>query len=389
MFGKSITLFRILGFEVHVDLSWVILAILVTWSLAVGLFPQSHEGLAPAVYWWMAIAGALGLFFSILFHEFCHSLVARRFGLPMKGITLFIFGGVAEMDDEPPSPKAEFLMAAAGPLSSVVLGLVFFAAASASAFPVSSSNVAVAVAGVLGYLAVINWVLALFNLIPAFPLDGGRILRAGLWRWKNDLPRATRTASRFGSAFGLAIVFLGIVNVLLGNVIGGLWQFMIGMFLRSAAQMSYQQVLYRRSLEGETVARFMNRAPVSAPASISIGELVRDYIYRYHFKMFPVHKEGKLLGCITSGRIKEVPREEWERKSVGEVMDRCSADNTIAPEMGAMKAFSFMGRTGKSRLLVVENGSLVGILSIRDIMEYVSARMEFEDAGAENGKRKS
>lgn len=375
MFGKGITLFRILGFEVHVDLSWLILALLVTWSLAVGVFPHSYEGLSPAEYWSMGVAGALGLFASILFHEFCHSLVARRFGLPIKGITLFIFGGVAEMDDEPPSPKAEFFMAIAGPISSIILGIIFYAAT----FPVAGSANTIAIAGVLGYLALINWVLAAFNMIPAFPLDGGRVLRAGLWHWKKDLRRATRIASRIGSGFGLFIIFFGIVNVLLGNFIGGLWQFMIGMFLRSAAQMSYRQVLLRRSLEGETVARFMNREPVTAPPSITIRKLVEDYIYRYHYKMFPVRENGKLLGCITTRKIKEIPQEDWDRKTVGESLDRCSADNSIAPGTGAMQAFSLMGRTGKSRLMVVENDRLVGVISLKDIMGYLSARMELEE----------
>jgi Zn-dependent protease/CBS domain-containing protein len=386
MFGKSVTLFRILGFEVHVDLSWIVLALLVTWSLAAGLFPRSYEGLPPLLYWAMGIAGALGLFASILCHEFCHSLVARHFGLPMKGITLFIFGGVAEMNDEPPGPKAEFLMAVAGPLSSIVLGLLFYALALAAALPVSASVNAIAFSGVLGYLAVINWVLAAFNLIPAFPLDGGRVLRAALWHWKKDLRRATHIASRIGSGFGLFVIFFGVANILFGNIIGGLWQFMIGMFLRTAAQMSYRQVLLRGSLQGETVARFMTRDPVTAPASITLRELVEDYVYRYHFKMFPVKRDEALLGCITTRRIKEVPREEWARKTVAESMDDCSAENSIGPDTGAMEAITLMGRTGKSRLMVVEGGRLLGVVSLKDMMGYVTERMELEE-NAEKERR--
>ena len=377
--GKGITLFRILGFEVKVDLSWVVLAVLVTWSLAVGLFPRAYEGLRPLQYWTMGIAGSLGLFGSILFHEFCHSLIAQQFGLPIKGITLFIFGGVAEMDDEPPSPKAEFFMAIAGPLSSIVLGIVFFLAAKAVALPISTDSHLFTVAGVLGYLAVINWVLAGFNMVPAFPLDGGRVLRAALWHWKKDLRRATRIASRFGSAFGIVIMLLGLINILVGNIIGGLWQVMIGMFLRSAAQMSYQQVLYRGSLAGATVTRFMNPDPVYAPATITIRELVENYFYRYHYKMFPVRHEGKLIGCITSQQIKKIPRDEWEQRTVSAALDRCSAENTISPDADAMKAFSIMGRTGRSRLLVVDHGELVGVISLKDITGYISSRMDLEE----------
>ncbi|OGW38782.1 MAG: peptidase M50 [Nitrospirae bacterium GWD2_57_9] len=377
MFGKGITLFRILGFAVRIDLSWLILALLVTWSLAVGLFPNARLGLAVSTYWWMGLAGAAGMFVSILFHEFCHSLVARRFGMPMKGITLFIFGGVAEMDDEPPGPRAEFYMAVAGPLSSIVLGLAFYVALLA----LEGSKALAAVTGVLGYLAFINWVLAAFNLIPAFPLDGGRVLRAALWHWKKDLRSATRIASRLGSAFGLVIIFLGVVNILLGNVIGGLWQFMIGMFLRSAAQMSYQQVLVRRSLQGAPVARFMNPDPVTAPASINIRELVENYLYRYHFKMLPVRDNGRLIGCISTQKIKSIPRGEWDRRTVAEAMDHCSAENSVRPDTDAMKAFSLMGRTGNNRLMVVEDDRLLGIITIRDIMGYLQTRMELEENG--------
>jgi Zn-dependent protease/predicted transcriptional regulator len=375
VFGKRITLFRLLGFEVRVDVSWLILAALITWSLAVGVFPYYNEGLARATYWWMGVIGAAGMFFSILFHEFCHSLVARRFGLLMRGITLFIFGGVAEMEDEPPSPKAEFFMAVAGPLSSVVLGAAFYAAAKLT----EGAAAVVPVQAVLEYLATINWVLAAFNLIPAFPLDGGRVLRAALWQRKKNLRRATRIASRIGSGFGMFLVFVGVANFLLGNFIGGIWQFMIGMFLRSAAESSYRQVVYRKALEGETVERFMNPLPVTVPASISVKELVEAYIFRYYFKMFPVMDNDKLLGCITTGKVKEIPREEWDRWTVGDRLDRCGDNNTIGPGAGAMQALSLMGKTGNSRLMVVKDGRLVGIISLKDIMGYLSTKMELGD----------
>jgi len=380
MYGKRITLFRLFGFEVRVDISWLVLAVLVTWSLADGLFPQYYQGLARATYWEMGIAGAILFFFSILFHEFCHSLVARRFGLPMRGITLFIFGGVAEMADEPPSPWAEFLMAVAGPLSSVILGAAFYGAATL----VSESVNTVAIQGVLSYLASINWILAAFNLVPAFPLDGGRVLRAILWHWKKNLRKATRIASRIGSGFGLFLMLMGMVNFLFGRLVGGLWQFMIGMFLRSAADMSYRQVVFHKTLEGETVKRFMNPHPVTAPPSISIRDLVENYVYRYHYKMFPVSDERGLLGCITTRKVREIPREDWSRRTVAEAIDQCSVENTISPSAGAMQALAIMGRTGNSRLLVAEGGQLVGVISLKDIMGYLSTKMELgegNDAG--------
>ncbi|MFQ5799880.1 MAG: site-2 protease family protein, partial [Bacteroidota bacterium] len=247
MFGKRIPLFKLFGFSVCIDASWFILAIFITWSLANWLFPDHFHGLPTATYWWMGVAGASGLFASIVFHEFCHSIIARRYGLPMKGITLFIFGGVAEMADEPESPKAEFLMAIAGPISSVVLatGLLFLYVVGKHAAWSEPIN------GVLWYLWFINYVLAGFNLLPAFPLDGGRVLRSILWAIKGNLRWATRIASRLGSGFGLFLIIMGAINVFKGSVPGGIWLFLIGMFIRNASQMSYRQLLMRRSLAGE------------------------------------------------------------------------------------------------------------------------------------------
>jgi Zn-dependent protease len=189
MFKHRITLFKLLGFEVRVDATWLFIAVLITWFLAVGYFPYKYRGLPSGAYWGMGIASGLGLFLSIVVHEFSHSLVARRYGLQMKGITLFIFGGVAEMGEEPRNAKTEFWMAIAGPITSILIGgvchLVYRAGGRAWSTPV---------AGVIAYLAWINWLLAAFNLIPAFPLDGGRVLRSALWRWKGNLGRSTRIA---------------------------------------------------------------------------------------------------------------------------------------------------------------------------------------------------
>jgi Zn-dependent protease/predicted transcriptional regulator len=374
MFGRRITLFKLLGFAVRIDISWVIIALLITWSLAIGLFPHYYKGLSKAIYWWMGVAGALGLFVSIIFHELCHSIVARRYGLPMKGITLFIFGGVAEMDEEPPSAKAEFMMAIAGPISSIVLGGVFYGIhilGKESGWPNP-------VNGVIGYLAMINGILAGFNLLPAFPLDGGRMLRSALWGWKKNLRWATRIASRIGSGFGMVLVFLGILNVLRGNFIGGIWWFMIGMFLQNAARVSYAQVLTRQAFEGEKVRRFMEPNPVTVSPSISLKDLVEGYLYKYYFKMFPVVENGRLLGCISTRKVKKIPRQEWNQHTVGEFVWECSPENTIDPETDALKALSIMSRTGNSRLMVVEDDRLVGIVSLKDMLALLSLKMDLE-----------
>ena len=244
MFGRGIKLFNLMGFQVRLHSSWLILAVLVVWSLAGGFFPYRFPGYSQADYWAMAVAGAIGLLFSIVIHEFAHSVVARHYGIPMRGITLFIFGGVAEMGDEPPSAKSEFLMAIAGPLTSFAIAAVSFGIALALYGGPSPGAGAV-----FYYLAWINAILGLFNLIPAFPLDGGRVLRAAIWAKKRDLVASTRIAARIGSAFGIFLMLLGAWSIFRGNIVGGVWWILIGMFVRNASDMSYRQVLYRRAAE--------------------------------------------------------------------------------------------------------------------------------------------
>ncbi len=377
MFERRVTLFKLLDFQVRLDPSWIILAVLITWTLANGVFPAHYGNLSRASYWWMGAAGALGLFASIVFHELCHSLVARRYGLAMRGITLFIFGGVAEMDEEPKSPRAEFLMAAAGPLSSFLLALGFYYASTVGAI----AGLPLQINGTARYLALINAMLAIFNLIPGFPLDGGRVLRSILWGWTGNLRWATRVASQIGSGFGTLIFVLGIFNVLAGNLVGGLWWFLIGMFLRNASRMSYQQMLTRKAFEGERLNRFMNREPVTVPSSLSVTALVENYIYRYHFKMFPVVDNGSLIGCVGTSEVKTIPREEWDSLTVGEIASKCSPENTIGPDADALSAISAMSRTGRSRLLVVEGNRLVGIVSLRDMLKLLSIKLDLEGEG--------
>ena len=374
MFGKRISLFKILGFEVKLDLSWFILAILITWSLAKGFFPHYFKDLPNATYWWMGVAGTLGLFISIVLHELSHSLVARSYGIPMKGITLFIFGGVAEMDDEPPSPKAEFMMAVVGPLASLVIALLSY---QIHIFG-KQYGWSVPINGIFLYLGFINLALAIFNLLPGYPLDGGRMLRSALWYWKKNIRWATRISSQIGAAFGLGLIMLGVISFIFGNIIGGIWWVLIGFFLRNASQMSYQQLFVRKALEGEQVRRFMKTDPITVSASTSINELVEDYFYKYHFKMYPVLDNSKLIGFVNTHMVKEIPKENWKLRKVGEIASACSDENCVRPDADAMDAISKMSRTGNSRLLVLEDGKLVGIITLKDMMTFLSMKMDIE-----------
>jgi Zn-dependent protease len=320
MFGESFRLFRIFGFEVRANVSWLFLALLITWSLAGALFPFAYPDLSPSTYWLMGLVGMAGLFFSLLFHELSHSLVARSYGLPVGGITLFLFGGMAELQAEPRQPREEFWMAIAGPIASVVLGAVFYLLSGLMLGLGAPQHVA----GVAFYLGFINILLAVFNMVPGFPMDGGRVLRAALWQWKGDLRWATRWASRFGQGFGLLLVMLGIVSFLAGNFIGGMWWFLIGLFIRGAAIASYQHLLTQLALKG--------------------------------------------------------PRQEWGRTRVGDVSRRIGEAYTVDADADANEALNQMQRNASSRLVVTEDDRIVGILVLKDLLRFLQIRSELEKA---------
>lgn len=370
---KGYRLFRIFGFDVKLNLTWLLLAMLIVWTLAVGFFPSDYPGLATQTYWWMGIAGAIGILFSIVFHELSHSLIARRFDLPIRGITLFIFGGVAEMEDEPVSPKAEFLMAVAGPLASIFLAVLFTQLQRLG----MEQNWFTAVIGVIQYLAMINLVLAIFNLMPAFPLDGGRMLRATLWYWKKDLHAATRLASRLGSGFGMGLMILGGIAFIQGSYIGGMWWFLIGAFLRSAASGSYQQLLIKEMLSDKPVRRFMNEDPVTVTPDISIDTFLENYVKRYRFSQYPVVEDSRLVGCISVQDIEKLPGEERAERHISDVLGSCAPANTVSPDTDAIKLVTEMSHPDANTLyMVVENEHLVGVISLKDLREIIAMKLK-------------
>ncbi|VVC75548.1 Putative zinc metalloprotease Rip3 [Aquicella siphonis] len=363
-------LFKLAGFEVKLDWSWLFLAILITWSLSAGYFPSSFPGLAPHTYWIMGIIGALGLFLSIILHELCHSLVGRHYGIPIEGITLFIFGGVAEMREMPPNPKAEFLMAAAGPLFSLVTGILLYYLFQFGA----ASNWPITMTGILRYLSLINIAVGIFNLLPGFPLDGGRILRSLLWWWKNDLKRATAIACQSGAALGFGMILFGILLLIQGIYISGLWMFLLGFFLQHISKMSYQDLLIREVFSGDPVRKYAKTRLVIVPPDITIQELVDHYFYRYYHKLYPVVENDELEGYISFNEIREIEKSEWTRLKVRQVMRKCGPDRVIDADTEVSKALQIITAQNQGRLIVTEHGKLYGIITLKDLLDIMTIR---------------
>lgn len=372
MFSRRFRIFTLFGFQVWIDASWLLVAALIAWTLAAGVFPQTLPGLEAPSYWWMAVVATIGLLGSIVFHETSHALVARRYGIEIRGITLFVFGGVAQMAAEPESARAEFLMALAGPVASGVLSGIFFVLYGL----VGSFAGPRTLVTVLWYLGLLNSMLAIFNLVPAFPLDGGRMLRAALWGWRKDIGWATRIAASLGDSFGILLIVFGVIGVLRGNVIGGVWQVLIGMFLRVAAGAGYRQTMAQRLLADISVSEVMTPDPIAVSPDLPVSRFVEEYLYRYHHREFPVTRDDMLLGNVGTKQVAALDRRRWPLTPVAAIAVACAPADTIAPQAAAVDAIQQMANAGRSRLMVVRDGRLLGILSHRDLVELVSIKLE-------------
>ncbi len=324
----------------------------------------------------MGISGMLGLFVCIVLHELGHAMVAKYYKLPISQITLFVFGGVAEIKKEPQTPKVEFLMAIAGPIVSVVLagGLYLLTVLGQHSFwPVP-------MIAVTAYLALINIVLAIFNLIPAFPLDGGRIFRSILWWIKKDSGWATRVASRIGSGFGMILIFLGIFSLITGNFIAGVWFVILGLFLQRAAAMSRSQHYIAQELHGEKVQKFMTKNPICVSPDISIQEFVDHCVYHSYHHLYPVTEHETLLGYVSLREVKLTPPENRKKTLVKEVMVPSSEFKTVSPETSALEALDLLNQTEMPILLVVKGRRLVGILTAQDLFKLISIKLELDSS---------
>ena len=368
---KILTLFNI---PIEINLSWFIILGLVIFTLARGYFPLTNPELDQSVHWIMAVIAALLLFASLLAHELSHSLVAIKHKLSIRGITLFIFGGVAHMEQEPSSPAVEFKMAIAGPAMSFFLALVFFGLTQAFynlGFPGY-------ILSITNYLFILNLVVAIFNLIPGFPLDGGRVLRAVLWNYYKDIRKATAVASGFGKGFAFFLIAFGFLNLFTGSIIAGIWFIFIGLFLQEAAEVSYRQVVMKKMLSGVKVKDLMTKEVITVSPDIPLNTLVDDYFFKVRHATFPVMEDDTILGLVTLHDIKEVPREKWKETSARQVMIPISKNLVIRKDADAMLALARMAGNQIGRLLVLENSKLVGILSQRDVMRLFEFKSEIE-----------
>lgn len=387
MFTMRWRLFRVRGIDISVDASWLIILALLTFSLKDFILPllmrEFYPGIdlaAPGSYLPLGLLAALAFFACILLHELGHAIVGQSLGIPIRGITLFIFGGVAEMGDEPASAGKEFWMAIAGPLVSLFLVLVFAFLSAAGLY----AEWAPAAVIIFVYLTWVNALVLAFNLIPAFPLDGGRVLRSILWATTGSLRRATQWAAGFGRAFSWLLIAWGVIRFMQYDFLGGIWIGLIGFFLGNAARSSLIQVLIREALQGEPVQRFMNPEPIVVPPTLDLKHWVDDFVYRHHRKAFPVvSQDHHLDGVITTRALGQIPRTEWEQHNVGEVMRHDLESLTIPPDADALAALQKMQRTGISRLMVTDGDRLVGIISLRDLLRFLNLKIELEGANGE------
>lgn len=386
---------KIFGINIHIDWSWLLIFLLVTWNLAAGVFPSLHPEWSPALNWGLGLLASLLFFASVLAHELAHSLMAIARGLPVRRITLFIFGGVSNLEREPASPATEFLVAVVGPLTSLALGVVFTLLGAALGEPGSAADLAAGrvgaalsglgpVATLLLWLGPINLVLGVFNLVPGFPLDGGRVLRSILWALTNNLRRATRWATSVSQAIawlfiiaGVAMVFGFRVPFFGTGLVSGLWLAFIGWFLNNAAVQSYQQVVVQDMLEGVPVARLMRtEAPTVAPG-VPISDLVDQYLMKTDERAFPVVEGDRLVGLVCLEDVRRVPRDAWDVTPVSQVMTPAPQLDVVSPRADATEAFDRLARRDVRQVPVVQDGRLVGMLRRRDITRWLHMQSEF------------
>jgi Zn-dependent protease len=375
---NSFRIGSIFGFEIRVDLSWFIILFLIIWSFSAGAFPAALPGLEPATYLIMGVSGALLFFVSLLAHELSHSVVAKSKGIEVEGITLFVFGGVARTKSEATSPGDEFQIAGIGPLASIVIAALLYGAARLWTGTDGIPEVAV----VLDYLAFLNLILAVFNLLPGFPLDGGRVFRSIVWKVTGSLDRATKVATTGGRWLGWLLIGWGILQVFQGFTMPGLWMVFIGWFLRNAAESSYQQHRIRDVLAGVRADQTMSPSPQTVPADATLQRMMDEVFMRSRYVAFPVVDGNETIGLVTLHQLREVPREQWPSITVRDTMLPLDPSLIVGPGENMMVVMDRLRSSPARRVVVMHDGRLIGIITARDVTHWLERARQLEEARA-------
>jgi Zn-dependent protease/predicted transcriptional regulator len=373
----SLNIGRIIGIPVRIHYTLWFVLLLIAWSLAEGYMPQHYPTLDRTTDWAIGIVSAIILFVSVFLHELSHSYIAKRNGLPITRITLFFFGGVSEIGEEPKDPALEVRMAAAGPLTSfliaIVLGGAWYLTVLANG---PNPGQLTPIIATLWYATLLNGVLGGFNLIPAFPLDGGRVLRGSLWKRSKNLLSATANATRVSEAISLLMMAVGLFFVVFGDFVNGLWIIFLGWFIRSGAETSLRQTRLTESLAGVSVGDIMTRELLSVSPDASVQQLVSDYFLVHPHGGYPVVSNGKLLGVVTMSSVRSIPREKREVERVSQAMVPYERTITVSPTTSATDALQMMAKNGVGRLVVMDGDKIAGMVTRGDLMKTMKARQE-------------
>lgn len=375
MFFKRVTLFRFFGFDVRADASWLFMSVFISWTLASRLYPVLLPGMDADTYQFMGIFTLAGLLFSIIAHEVAHAVIAEYYDMPIRAITLFIFGGVAEMRGEPSHPKGEFFMAIAGPVMSFLLALFFWALAHLMA-PVGWPPLVVS----LNYLGDLNLYIAIFNLAPAFPLDGGRALRAIIWHRRRNLVQATRIAGELGAVLAYALMAWACYRLVWhDDLVTGIWMTLLGLFVFASGARAVRDIESRAVLSHEKVRRFMHSKLTTVPPHLTIAEVVERYALEHYQSDYPVVEDGRLTGVLTLQSILQLDRGKWPWLHVASVMTPINHKNCVTPDVSAADALELLARYYQSQLMVADGDRLLGAVEYRDLAAYLNVTMKIDN----------
>lgn len=365
---SSWRLMRIAGIDIGIHYTWILIFVLLSWSLAQGFFPQLYPEWDTVTYWITGVVAALLLFGSVLLHELAHSLVARARGMTVNSITLFIFGGVSNLEEEPEKPKIELAMSIVGPLASLALAGVFWGLLQLVGDRQSP------LAATFAYLALINAILAAFNLLPGFPLDGGRVLRSILWDRTGSLVKATNIAATVGRFMGWGLIAFGLFQIFAGNF-GGIWLAFIGWFLSSSADASRREITLREQLSGVRIKEVMTTNPTAINPDTTVAELVSNVFRKQHGRAVPVCQNDQVLGIVTVTDVKGLPREKWEETAVKEIMTR-EPLYSVTPEDDLNTALRLITKHDINQILVLHDDKCAGLVSRSDILSHLQLSQE-------------